>query len=474
MEREFEFREWLAKEKKYSPRVIKDIVCRFKRADKILSYDNKKQDYLFNLDRELNLKKLKPNVISQLKHSIKLYKSFLDIETVSNKEYSPKLKVASMFSNIGVAEANLGTIGVDVVVANELEERRAKLYSAIYPNTDMIVGDITDEKIFKSFLDKALRTNVDVIMATPPCQGMSTAGKKDEADERNLLILPVIKAVKLIEPRFVFIENVTSLLSTSIEVDKKKFEIINLITSELSFKYHIEVNSIDVSDYGVPQSRERAIILLTRKDSNFIWRLPEKNKEKVTMKDAIGHLPIVDPFVKDISNEERKIMFPLYEERRKKALSISKWHTPPHHIKRQIIAMQHTETGKSAFDNLVYYPKKSDGKPVRGYRNTYKRQYWDRPAYTVTMDNRKISSQNNVHPGRPYTENGELLYSDARALTLYEIMIIMSLPQNWNLPSNASEAFVRRIIGEGIPPLFVEKVFKNLLYEMEDNRDGNA
>ena len=76
--------------------------------------------------------------------------------------------------------------------------------------------------------------------------------------------------------------------------------------------------------------------------------------------------------------------------------------------------------------------------------------------------------------GRPYTENGELLYSDARALTLYEIMIIMSLPQNWNLPSNASEAFVRRIIGEGIPPLFVEKVFKNLLYEMEDNRDGNA
>ena len=45
MEREFEFREWLAKEKKYSPRVIKDIVCRFKRADKILSYDNKKQDY---------------------------------------------------------------------------------------------------------------------------------------------------------------------------------------------------------------------------------------------------------------------------------------------------------------------------------------------------------------------------------------------------------------------------------------------
>ena len=84
------------------------------------------------------------------------------------------------------------------------------------------------------------------------------------------------------------------------------------------------------------------------------------------------------------------------------------------------------------------------------------------------MDNRKISSQNNVHPGREYVENGQVFYSDPRALTLYEIMMIMSLPHNWNLPTNASEAFVRRIIGEGIPPLFVKKVFENLLLEMKE------
>ena len=80
------------------------------------------------------------------------------------------------------------------------------------------------------------------------------------------------------------------------------------------------------------------------------------------------------------------------------------------------------------------------------------------------MDNRKISSQNNVHPGRVeyINDKGEVIYSDARALTLYEIMRVTSLPDEWNIPNNASEQFLRRIIGEGIPPMFVKKVFQNL------------
>ena len=136
---------------------------------------------------------------------------------------------------------------------------------------------------------------------------------------------------------------------------------------------------------------------------------------------------------------------------------------------RQVVAMQHTPTGCTAFDNKVYFPVKEDGTPVKGYHNTYKRQNWDTPAYTVTMDNRKISSQNNVHPGRLIRteKNGEVIFSDARTLTLYEIMIIMSLPENWAAKTRASEAFLRRNIGEGIPPLFVKKAFLALKGEQK-------
>lgn len=194
-----------------------------------------------------------------------------------------------------------------------------------------------------------------------------------------------------------------------------------------------------------------------------IWVLPDPDKKIITMRDAIGNIPSIDPFIKDISKEERDAMFPEYEAKKKRALKISRWNIPPHHVKRQVISMMHTPTGETAFDNKKYFPVKENGTPVKGYRNTYKRQNWDTPAYTVTMDNRKISSQNNVHPGRylGVDENGDTIYSDARTLTLYELMLVMSLPSNWPVPEKTSEAFLRRIIGEGIPPLFVKKYLNN-------------
>lgn len=375
------------------------------------------------------------------------------------------MKVLSLFANIGVAEAYLKKIGVDVVVANELVERRAKLYSEIYPETNMISGDITEKKTFDSIVSAAKQEKVDCIMATPPCQGMSNAGPMEEGDERNKLILPVIEAIKEISPNYVFIENVPNFFNTSIVIDGKEVLIPDLISDSLGDNYEIHRYTINTQDYSVPQVRERAIMLLTRKGINKTWTLPEPDKKIITMRDAIGDLPSVDPFIKDISDEERLELFPDYENKKKEALKISKWNIPPHHVKRQVVAMMHTPTGATAFDNEKYFPIKENGKPAKGYHNTYKRQNWDTPAYTVTMDNRKISSQNNVHPGRyiGLDDNGDPIYSDARTLTLYELMLIMSLPTDWPVPEKTSEAFLRRIIGEGIPPLFVKKVFQNIV-----------
>jgi DNA (cytosine-5)-methyltransferase 1 len=133
--------------------------------------------------------------------------------------------------------------------------------------------------------------------------------------------------------------------------------------------------------------------------------------------------------------------------------------------------MLYTPTGKSAFTNPKsdHKPKKEHGELVKGFLNTYKRQNWDTPGYTVTMDNVKISSQNNVHPGRLIGKdaNGNDIYSDPRTLTLYEIMRIMSIPENWPIPENASEAFLRRVIGEGVPPLMVKRFFEQLIVKNE-------
>lgn len=374
-----------------------------------------------------------------------------------------KRNILSLFANIGVAEAYLEELGFHVAIANELLDRRCKLYQAIYPNTQMICGDITNKDVYNQIIEEAKKADVDIVMATPPCQGMSTVGQQNKDDIRNQLIIPALQSIKDIHPKYAMIENVSNFVNTSIEYNGKHENLVEVVKMELSSDYNITVNIINTEDYEVPQSRERMIILLSRKDATT-WDIPKKSSKKVTMYDAIGWIPEIDPFVKDISKEKFHNLFPLYEERKAKALEISKWNNPPVHIYRQVLAMRYTPSGKTAFDNPIHKPVKADGTFVKGYKNTYMRQKWNTPAYTITMDNRKISSQGNVHPGRKIGCDAEGLdiYSDPRTLTLYEIMRIMSLPDNWPLPDNAQEAFIRRIIGEGIPPLFIKKLFKNI------------
>jgi DNA (cytosine-5)-methyltransferase 1 len=459
------FKLWLTENKSYSVKTVSNTVSRFKRADNMLPWFNDAV-YQFHLEHTKAYQSLTDSVRSQIKKAVKLYSEFVDAqEKGSSNESKSGMNVLSLFANIGVAEAYLKEIGINVVVANELIERRAILYNRIYPETHMICGDITEKVTFDKIVQESLDRGVDIVMATPPCQGMSTVGQQVADDERNRLVCQVIEAVKEINPKYALIENVPMFFNTAIKVGEEKILIPELLENKLGTDYIIHKSVIDTKDYSIPQTRERAIVLLTRRDQKKEWIVPEKDKKVITMRDAIGDLPILDPFVTDVDGEELLEMFPRFHERKEEALQISKWHNPPHHIKRQVVVMQHTPSGKTAFDNEVYYPVKADGEAVKGFRNTYKRQNWDSPAYTVTMDNRKISSQNNVHPGRKerVDDKGDDIYSDARALTMFELMKIMSIPDTWAVPENTSEAFLRRIIGEGIPPLFVKKVFENLL-----------
>ena len=127
------------------------------------------------------------------------------------------MRIVSLFANIGVAEACLHELNnVSVVVANEWLQKRANLYQAIYPESNMICGDITDENVFQQILQACRRERVDTLMATPPCQGMSTAGQKIKFDERNSLVMHAIRMIHDLNPRYVLIENVTDFIITPI------------------------------------------------------------------------------------------------------------------------------------------------------------------------------------------------------------------------------------------------------------------
>jgi DNA (cytosine-5)-methyltransferase 1 len=341
---------------------------------------------------------------------------------------------SSLFSSAGIAETYFGEVDVNIITANELIKERAELYQAIYPKSKMIAGNILNDNIFRSIINNTPE-KIDFLLASPPCQGMSVAGKNRNIeqmlnDERNYLVFRIIDFIQIKSPDFVLIENVPTFFKIELPFQNKQLKIIDILTILFKSRYNIEAEVYDASEFGVPQKRTRAIIKLYKKGNK--WGNPITS-ETITVEKAIGHLPSIE------AGETSNI----------------KWHFARKHSKKHIEWMRHTPSGKSAFENDKHYPIKPNGEKIKSYMTTYRRIKWDEPAPTITMRNDAISSQLNVHPGRPLT-NGT--YSDARVLTPLELMILSSLPQNWNIPDNTPELLIRKCIGECIPPLLIKNI----------------
>lgn len=364
------------------------------------------------------------------------------------------MKALSLFANVGIAETYLSEIGLDVVVANELEEKRADFYRHLYPDCDMVCGDITNNEVFETIITKSKLAGVEFLLATPPCQGMSIAGHNSPYDERNSLIKYAVDAVLELMPKYVFMENVPLQMVTPIEFEGHEMIIPEYIEKRLGDKYTFNEEKItNAMFYGVPQMRRRAIYLLVRKDIDFKWEFPAQ-EEMVTLEEAFKGIPDLWPHIQE---KEHRGKLP---ENPPEALAFHKWHQPPTHVWRNIECMMYTSAGNTAFDNPFHYPKKKNGDKVKGYDTTYHRLFWEKPAATITKWNGIMGSQNNVHPGREWKldENGEMMYTNPRVLTIYELMVVSSLPTDWNIPDWADNQLIRFVIGEGIPPLMVKKI----------------
>lgn len=347
-----------------------------------------------------------------------------------------RLKGLSLFSGGGVGETYFKECGIDIVVANELVENRARFYQDMHKDSNMINGDITDDKVFNKVIEIAKEKNVKFLVATPPCQGMSTLGKKDyDTDERNYLIYNVIKAIDSLDLDYVLIENVPKFLELYFPYNGELMKIIDVLKMHYGEKYNIEARVLNAMNYNVPQSRPRAIIKMHKKDKKWEW--PRESKKIITLEKAIGGLPSLE------SEEDSGI----------------KWHYAKKHNEMHIEVMRNTPEGKSAMQNEVYYPKKADGSKIKGFHNTYKRMKWNEPAPARAMNNGSISGHNNVHPGRKRDDG---TWSDARVLTILELLIVSSLPTDWNIPEWASENLVRQIIGESVPPMLSRAIVSQI------------
>lgn len=381
-----------------------------------------------------------------------------------------KLTYISLFSSAGVGCYGFKMEGYDCIATNELIERRLeiqKFNKKCKYDTGYICGDITDISV-KNKLYSELEfwkkneklDNVDVVIATPPCQGMSVANqKKNDKDLiRNSLVVESIKVIKKVKPNFFIFENVPAFMKTiCTDIDGKNKSIADAIEYNLGQNYSYTSRIINFKNYGACSSRQRTLVIgVAKKYSDEVspYELYPDFAEEKTLRQVIGNLKPLKNFG-EIDPNDIYHSFRLY----------------PEHMRSWISDIKE---GESAFDNDEDIKKPhqiKDGELIINKQKNgdkYKRQYWDKVGPCIHTRNDQLASQNTIHP------------SDDRVFSIRELMRMMTVPDNFKwvatefdelnlLPFDKKRTFlkkeelkIRQSLGEAVPTIIFQTIAKKI------------
>ena len=374
------------------------------------------------------------------------------------------LSYVSLFSGAGVGCHGFHLAGFNCAATVEKIERRLQIQrfnrkcrrASGYICGDLQDGDVrarVGEELRRNGLDKG---ELDILIATPPCQGMSVCNhKKRNERARNSLVVSAVEMTESIRPKIFIFENVRRFLEVPCaDSDGQTRPIGEALRRVLSPHYEIFARVVNLKNYGCASSRTRALVVGTRKDLAFtpldIW--PGWTPEK-TLRQVIGNLPALKE-MGEISPRDIFHAFREYDPR------MREW-------------LRGLREGESAFDNKDKRKtphRVVNGKAVpnkRGNGDKYRRQRWDAVAPCVHTRNDIMASQNTVHP------------ADDRVFSVREVMRMMSVPQGFKwgenslaalnkMPAHAKRDFlkanemnIRQCLGEAVPAGVFRRIADN-------------
>lgn len=325
-----------------------------------------------------------------------------------------------------------------ILAANEIEKDISIAYTLNHPEVKMLNYDIND--LTKEKLEDALAgEKIDIVVGGPPCQSYSTLGKR-RLDDRANLFLQYKRILQILQPRAFVFENVVGILS----MDKGRlFKKIQAEFEELG--YSLKYKVLNAVDYGVPQLRERVILVGIKGENNFEYPAPTHGdglKPYVTLKDAIGDLPVLKSgeasgeYACEPTNEF--LNFVRFSEK-----SEVTEHIAPRNGEHLIRIMEALQDGQSKND----LPEEI--RPKSGYGNTYAKLWWERPSTTITRNFACPSSSRCIHP------------RDSRAMSIREGARLQSFPDDYKF--YGSDGMKRLEIGNAVPPLLSVAIAKQML-----------
>jgi len=317
-------------------------------------------------------------------------------------------------------------------VALDFDAQAADTFKKNMPYAEVVVGDITDSTVKERIVSLAQQTGVNMIIGGPPCQGYSMKGKKlGLEDPRNFLFREYLSLVEKLQPEVFVIENVKGLLLSA--NGWFKAQIIDAIEG---LGYTVKFGILNAADFGVPQSRERAIFICSKHRE---IPLPAPTVERrTTVRDAISDLAYLESNEGDFEQEYTTDAQSDYQSMMRTGSTKLYNHKASNHKQVAIdkLKLIPPEQGKECL------PEEMHGK--QKFKTTWGRLKWD--EVSPTIDTRFDASSNGTN-NHPFLN---------RAITPREAARIQSFDDRFVF--YGSKVYVRKQVGNAVPPLLAKAI----------------
>ena len=345
--------------------------------------------------------------------------------------------------------------GINVIAAVEFNSQIAKTYEYNHPATKMLVDDIKNisaETIKSIFDEQGVKCNI--IFGGPPCQGFSMAGNRIRSkvsfleDSRNYLFKEYIRMVETLNPDAFVIENAPGVLNYNNGAVKEE-----IYTTFEKLGYKIASKVLCVADFGVPQTRHRAVFIGNKLgiEPSLLFPIASHTEETyVTIRDAISDLPPVEagkglevtPYSQDITLSD-------YQKTMVSSTGTVFNHESSNHKPETLKILSMIKQGQTMKDLSEEYHTKSV------HSGAYGRMIYDKLAYTLTTRLNTPSVGRITHP------------TQDRTITPREAARIQSFPDDYRFIGDITSIGMQ--IGNAVPPLLAKAIASHILEILEEN-----
>ncbi len=344
------------------------------------------------------------------------------------------LKAVSLFSGCGGGDIGISAYA-KLLLAVEIDRACSQFHQINLPGCPVLQGDIqTLSGIeLRSTTKLSEHDEIDIVFCSPPCQSFSNQGKRDLNDPRAKLLLEGVRLILELEPRYFVLENVKGLttgrclpmLEAAIELLRSKYNVLD---------YRV----LNAKNYGVPQSRERLILLGGRYD-----RTPPKyptatTNSIVSVRDAIGDLPEASQY-KEL--EFKNSVIATHTSPSCYAETLVTGNAPV----RELTQSRLTRHQPNVIERFSRTPPNTRDHISRCFKLD-----WKGVSPTLKAGVGSFTTTRPIHPERD------------RVITVRESARLQGFPDDFYLPDNKIRAL--RMIGNSIPPPLTKAITKSILY----------